>query len=127
MPFQSRITSKGQVTVPIQIRRKLGLRRGDKVEFRERGAEPVIRRAPDPKNPFDKCIGILKGKLKMSSRNGRRNCAMKMRRSANAENCNRYQRPLCPALRRVGCREVQAQLGGRAPGRYAHNLCSGVC
>lgn len=68
MPFQSRVTSKGQVTVPVQIRRKLGLRRGDKIEFRESGSETVIRRAPDSKNPFDKYVGILKGKLKMSAK-----------------------------------------------------------
>lgn len=64
MAFQSRITSKGQVTVPVEIRRKLGLRRGDKVEFREHGAEAVITRAPEPKSPFDKYLGVLRGKQK---------------------------------------------------------------
>jgi len=68
MAFQSRITSKGQVTVPVQIRKKLGLKRGDKVEFRERGSEAVIRRAAESENPFDKYVGILKGKLKVSSK-----------------------------------------------------------
>ena len=62
MAFRSRLTSKGQVTVPVQIRKKLGLRRGDSVEFRERGSEAVIRRAVRSKSPFDKYIGILKGK-----------------------------------------------------------------
>ena len=64
MTFRSRITSKGQVTVPVEIRRKLGLRRGDKVEFREHGAEAVITRAIEPKSPFDKYVGILRGKQK---------------------------------------------------------------
>ena len=64
MAFQSRLTSKGQVTVPVEIRRKLGLRRGDKVEFRERGAEAVIARATEPKSPFDKYVGVLRGKQK---------------------------------------------------------------
>ena len=64
MAFQSRMTSKGQVTVPVEIRRKLGLRRGDRVEFRDQGAEAVITRATDPNSPFDKYVGILRGKQK---------------------------------------------------------------
>ena len=64
MAFRSRMTSKGQVTVPVEIRRKLRLRQGDKIEFREHGAEAVIRRAAEPKSPFDKYVGILRGKQK---------------------------------------------------------------
>lgn len=66
MAFQSRMTSKGQVTVPVEIRRKLGLRHGDKVEFRERAGEAVIARAPHRGNAFDKYAGILRKKLKRS-------------------------------------------------------------
>jgi antitoxin PrlF len=58
--YQSRLTSKGQVTVPVQIRRKLGLRAGDRVEFAENGNETVIRRAPHAKNPFNRYKGALK-------------------------------------------------------------------
>lgn len=68
MGFHSRITSKGQVTVPVQIRRKLGLRQGDKVEFREQGAEAVIARAADSGSPFDKYEGILRGKNKPTAK-----------------------------------------------------------
>jgi len=64
MGFQSRMTSKGQVTVPSEIRRKMGLRKGDKVEFRERGTEAVMTRAREGENPFDKYAGILAKKLK---------------------------------------------------------------
>jgi AbrB family looped-hinge helix DNA binding protein len=64
MAFQSRITSKGQVTVPVEIRRKLGLRRGDNVEFRDKGTEAVITRSTEAKSPFDKFVGILRGKQK---------------------------------------------------------------
>jgi antitoxin PrlF len=64
MASQSRMTSKGQVTVPVDIRRKLGLRQGDKVEFRERGGETVITRAEASADPFDKYAGILAKKLK---------------------------------------------------------------
>ena len=68
MTFRRRMTSKGQVTVPVQIRRKLGLRRGDTVEFRERAGEAVIARAPHAESPFDKYIGIVKGKSKVSAK-----------------------------------------------------------
>ena len=33
MPPSSTISSKGQVTVPIEVRHRLGLREGDRVEF----------------------------------------------------------------------------------------------
>ncbi|MFZ4617000.1 MAG: AbrB/MazE/SpoVT family DNA-binding domain-containing protein [Rectinemataceae bacterium] len=31
----AKLTSKGQITIPVEIRRKLGLREGDKVSFQE--------------------------------------------------------------------------------------------
>jgi len=38
------VTSKGQVTIPVEIRRKLRLRAGSKIDFIENGAgEMVIR------------------------------------------------------------------------------------
>jgi len=61
MAQQSKITSKGQVTVPVEIRRKLGLRQGDRVEFSEKGGDAVIRRAPDAENPFERYKGAFKG------------------------------------------------------------------
>ena len=64
MALQSRMTSKGQVTVPVDVRRRLGLKSGDKVEFRERGGETIIRRAAPGKSPFLKYCGILAKKLK---------------------------------------------------------------
>ncbi|MBR5508946.1 MAG: AbrB/MazE/SpoVT family DNA-binding domain-containing protein, partial [Lachnospiraceae bacterium] len=33
----AKVTSKGQITIPIEIRRKLGLKEGDKVLFIEEG------------------------------------------------------------------------------------------
>ncbi|MCL2054315.1 MAG: AbrB/MazE/SpoVT family DNA-binding domain-containing protein [Oscillospiraceae bacterium] len=41
----ARLSSKGQITIPIQIRRKLGLREGDKVIFVEQGDNIVISNA----------------------------------------------------------------------------------
>ncbi|HUK49077.1 MAG TPA: type II toxin-antitoxin system PrlF family antitoxin [Terriglobales bacterium] len=64
MAHEPKITSKGQVTIPVEVRRRLGLRRGDRVQFTQNGAEITISRASDRENPFDKYIGILKGKRK---------------------------------------------------------------
>ena len=38
----ARISVKGQVTIPIEIRKKLGLKEGDKVVFMEQGSNIVI-------------------------------------------------------------------------------------
>lgn len=38
----ARISVKGQVTIPIEIRRKLGLKEGDKVVFLEQGDNIVL-------------------------------------------------------------------------------------
>ena len=38
----AKITSKGQITIPVEIRRKLGLREGDKVLFAEDGGRIYI-------------------------------------------------------------------------------------
>jgi AbrB family looped-hinge helix DNA binding protein len=42
--FVSTITSKGQLTIPVEVRRMLGLKRGDKVVFQLEGRE--VRLAP---------------------------------------------------------------------------------
>ena len=55
------MTSKGQVTIPLKVREKLGLRSGDRVDFSEKGTDLVIRRAPDTQNPFDRYKGKFKG------------------------------------------------------------------
>lgn len=39
------LTSKGQVTIPAEVRRKLGLKTGDRIEFRVRGAEAAVRKS----------------------------------------------------------------------------------
>jgi AbrB family looped-hinge helix DNA binding protein len=41
----SRVTSKGQVTIPVEMRRKLGIKNGDKVVFIEEGSRIVIANA----------------------------------------------------------------------------------
>ena len=41
----AKLTSKGQITIPIEIRRKLGVKTGDKVLFIEDGDKVVINNA----------------------------------------------------------------------------------
>ena len=38
----AKVTSKGQITLPVTIRRSLGLREGDKVAFMEQGGQYVL-------------------------------------------------------------------------------------
>jgi AbrB family looped-hinge helix DNA binding protein len=54
---QARMTSKGQITVPYEIRRALGVRPGDKLEFETNGTGCSVRpvRAEDR---FEKFRGI---------------------------------------------------------------------
>jgi antitoxin PrlF len=59
MSFLSTITSKGQLTVPQEIRKRLGLKSGDRVEFVVEEGRTVIRPARSEVNPFEKYIGIL--------------------------------------------------------------------
>jgi AbrB family looped-hinge helix DNA binding protein len=56
----ARVTSKGQVTIPKQVRERLGVRAGDDVGFEEEGGLFVVRKVV-PESPFDKWVGSLKG------------------------------------------------------------------
>jgi len=53
----SKITSKGQLTVPYYIRNKFGFNTGDTIEFEEKDDYVIIRK---PKNLMD-YIGCLNG------------------------------------------------------------------
>jgi antitoxin PrlF len=59
MKNSSTISSKGQITVPQEIRKRLGLEPGDRVEFVVEQDRTVIRPARSEVNPFKKYIGIL--------------------------------------------------------------------
>lgn len=59
MSHFSTMTSKGQLTVPQEIRKRLGLEAGDRVEFVVEEGRTVIRPARSEVNPFEKYIGIL--------------------------------------------------------------------
>jgi antitoxin PrlF len=60
MTYSSLISSKGQVTVPLEIRKRLGLKEGDRVEFISQGDLTVIRPARSAENPFQAYVGALK-------------------------------------------------------------------
>jgi len=59
MKYTSTLTSKGQVTVPLPIRRRLGLRQGDRIEFATQGESIIIRPARETPNPFEPYAGAL--------------------------------------------------------------------
>lgn len=55
----AKITSKGQVTIPKEIREKLGVHPGDDVGFEEKDNLLIISKVVT-KSPFDKWVGKLK-------------------------------------------------------------------
>ena len=58
-PPSSTISSKGQITVPIEVRRRLGLKEGDRVEFVFEDMRTVLRPARVEENPFTAYLGAL--------------------------------------------------------------------
>ncbi|MGB2644824.1 MAG: AbrB/MazE/SpoVT family DNA-binding domain-containing protein [Candidatus Acidiferrum sp.] len=59
MAHSSTISSKGQITVPLEVRKRLGLKVGDRVEFVAEKDRTTIRPARAPENPFLKYVGAL--------------------------------------------------------------------
>lgn len=58
MKVVAKISSKGQVTLPREVRKRLGLKRGDGLVFNiEAGG--ISLTAPQQDNPFDAFIGVL--------------------------------------------------------------------
>ena len=57
MKTAARVTSKGQITLPVKVRRDMGIKTGDKVEFQKDGAEYRIRPARS-EDPFAEFQGI---------------------------------------------------------------------
>jgi antitoxin PrlF len=56
----AKVTSKGQITIPVEVRRSLGVKAGDKVRFeRKNGGFRVVRDAQE--NVFEKWRGIGTG------------------------------------------------------------------
>jgi AbrB family looped-hinge helix DNA binding protein len=55
----SRISSKGQITVPAQIREKLGLTPGAVVLFQLTKSGVLLRKGSKGKHPVDRIAGML--------------------------------------------------------------------
>ena len=58
--MKSRISSKGQITVPVEIREALGLMPGTAVEFVVREGEAVLRKRRQAVDPVDTVYGRLR-------------------------------------------------------------------
>jgi len=57
MKVQAKVTSKGQVTIPREIRRRLGVRAGDRLQFEDDGMGVRVT-AVGEESPFAKYRGI---------------------------------------------------------------------
>ena len=57
MQKKARITSKGQITVPHEVRRAMGVRPGDSLLFEQKGSEFRVRPVRTV-SPFEKFRGI---------------------------------------------------------------------
>jgi len=57
MKKQAKVTSKGQITIPREVRRRLGVRAGDRVVFEERKDGMRISAVREA-SPFEKYRGI---------------------------------------------------------------------
>jgi AbrB family looped-hinge helix DNA binding protein len=57
MRSDSTISSKGQITVPAEIRQRLGLKPGDRVEFVVEEGKTVMRPSRSGVNRFQKYLG----------------------------------------------------------------------
>jgi AbrB family looped-hinge helix DNA binding protein len=58
----STVSSKGQVTIPIEIRQRLGLTNGSRVEFIVEGGHTILRPERGKDDPFTKYMGIFAAK-----------------------------------------------------------------
>ncbi len=63
MGATSTISSKGQITVPVDVRKRLGVKPGDKVEFVTEGEQTVMKPVRSEVNPFEKWVGTSKEKF----------------------------------------------------------------
>ncbi len=56
-----RITTKGQVTIPIEIRERLGLLPNTEVEFVLDGRTAIVRKARRPSRRGERILALLRG------------------------------------------------------------------
>jgi AbrB family looped-hinge helix DNA binding protein len=58
--MRSRVSSKGQITIPAEVREALGLRAGTLVVFEPRPEGALLRKGTTGEHPVDKIYGLLK-------------------------------------------------------------------
>ena len=56
-----RVTEKGQVTIPIEVREQLGLLPGDEVEFRVEGGAAMLTRGHGTPSRGQRMVNLLLG------------------------------------------------------------------
>jgi AbrB family looped-hinge helix DNA binding protein len=61
MNYLCTIDAKGRVTVPTEIRRRMGLSTGDRVDFLVEDGRIILRPSHSATNVFDKYMGALSG------------------------------------------------------------------
>jgi AbrB family looped-hinge helix DNA binding protein len=59
MVYSGTLSSKGQITIPLEVRKRLGIRQGDKLEFVVEGSATTLRPAKRAGNPFAQFRGAL--------------------------------------------------------------------
>ena len=59
MAPRATLTSKGQITIPQEVRQRLGLQQGDQVEFVTEDGVTVVRPVKGEANPFAAYAGAL--------------------------------------------------------------------
>ncbi|MGH9946329.1 MAG: AbrB/MazE/SpoVT family DNA-binding domain-containing protein [Pyrinomonadaceae bacterium] len=57
MQSNAKVTSKGQITIPLKVRQALGVKAGDRLVFEQNGGEMVVRPVKK-ESPFAKYAGI---------------------------------------------------------------------
>lgn len=57
--MSSKVSSKGQITLPVEIRRALGLKPGTRVGFELTKDSAVLRKEPPQDHPVDMVFGVL--------------------------------------------------------------------
>lgn len=56
----SRVSEKGQVTIPKRIRERLGIHAGEVLEFEEHPGGAVVARKLETRSPVDELYGVLR-------------------------------------------------------------------
>jgi antitoxin PrlF len=59
MKKRATVTSRGRITIPTEVRRRLGLEEGDQVEFIVEEGRTILRAIPATHVPFARFAGVL--------------------------------------------------------------------